>query len=257
MTATPIPRSLALSIYGDLDVSILREKPPGRAAVQTRWLGATARAELETALAQRLERGEQAYWVVPRIDDADDGAPGAQARFAKASESALARHGVELVHGRMPSPERAQRLDRFRSGAARLLIATTVIEVGVDVPRATAIVIEGAERLGLAQLHQLRGRVGRSDRASACFLLGKVAARERLELLERVDDGFEIAERDLELRGMGDLLGLRQAGVNTEGLGRGELDVALLVAARDLLAARPELAHACTAEGELSASRSA
>jgi ATP-dependent DNA helicase RecG len=243
MTATPIPRSLALTVYGDLDVSVLRERPPGRGVVRTRWLRGQWQRALSAALRKTLERGEQVYWVVPRIESADeDEAVGALARLELLRAGALARFGVELVHGRMPAAERASRLDRFRRGEARVLVATTVIEVGVDVPRATAMVIESAERLGLAQLHQLRGRVGRSPLPSACYLLGREVARERLELLERTHDGFAIAEADLAQRGMGDLLGLRQAGINTEGFADGELDLELLLYARDLLAARPELA---------------
>jgi ATP-dependent DNA helicase RecG len=250
MTATPIPRSLALTVYGDLDVSVLREKPPGRGRVATRWI--RDRRELAPRISERLELGERVYWVVPRIegeeggDDeslASDGA-GAEQRFERMRGKSWARFGVELVHGRMPAARRSAALERFRSGAARILVATTVIEVGVDVPEATVMVVESAERLGLAQLHQLRGRVGRGARESACFLLGSVAAAERLELLERSDDGFAIAEEDLRQRGMGDLLGLRQAGENREGLESPESDLELVLLARELLAARPELAKA-------------
>jgi len=242
MTATPIPRSLALTLYGDLDVSLLREKPPGRAPIVTRWMRDGAR-ELEGELEERLERGEQIYWVVPRIQseegDGEDAAAtiGAEQRFERLASRRWARWGVELVHGRLPSAERAQRLERFRRADARILVATTVIEVGVDVPNATAIVIESAERLGLAQLHQLRGRVGRGSLASACYLLGEASARPRLELLERSSDGFEIAEEDLRRRGMGDLTGLRQAGENREGFEPEGFDVELALLARELVQA--------------------
>ncbi len=243
MTATPIPRSLALTVYGDLDVSLLREKPPGRARVTTHWVREVTRS-FESQLEERLERGEQLYWVVPRIESSrEEGADGEEAqaaigaeeRFERIAARRWSRYGVELVHGRIEREERAARLERFRRGTARILVATTVIEVGVDVPQASAIVVEHAERLGLAQLHQLRGRVGRGAVASVCYLLGKPSARKRLELLERSDDGFEIAEADLAERGMGDLTGLRQAGDNREGFEDPELDLELVLLARDLV----------------------
>ncbi len=239
MTATPIPRSLALTIYGDLDVSTLREKPPGRTKVVTRRIAAPR--ELVELLEPRLERGERVYWVVPRIDGEDEDAPGAEQRFARIASGSWARFGVELAHGKLAGEVRGERLERFRRGEARVLVATTVIEVGVDVPEATAIVVESAERLGLAQLHQLRGRVGRGRLESACYLMGKRSAAERLELLERCDDGFEIAEEDLRRRGMGDLLGLRQAGENLEGLDGEGFDFGLFDTARRLVAAQPAL----------------
>jgi ATP-dependent DNA helicase RecG len=248
MTATPIPRSLALTLYGDLEVSVLRERPPGRGELVTRWAREGAR-EFERDLETRLERGEQLYWVAPRIDsDAVEGeadeavlaedeaqaALGAEQRFARIASRRWSRWGVELAHGRMKSAERAARLERFRRGEARILVATTVIEVGVDVPAASAIVIESCERLGLAQLHQLRGRVGRGAAASVCYLLGKSSARRRLELLERTRDGFEIAEEDLRERGMGDLAGVRQAGKNREGFEPETSDLELIALARTL-----------------------
>jgi ATP-dependent DNA helicase RecG len=248
MTATPIPRSLALTLYGDLEVSVLRERPPGRGELVTRWAREGAR-EFERDLEARLERGEQLYWVAPRIDsdtvegevdeaalaeDEAQAALGAEQRFARIASRRWSRWGVELAHGRMKSAERAARLERFRRGEARILVATTVIEVGVDVPAASAIVIESCERLGLAQLHQLRGRVGRGAAASVCYLLGKPSARRRLELLERTRDGFEIAEEDLRERGMGDLAGVRQAGENREGFEPETSDVELIALARTL-----------------------
>jgi len=233
MTATPIPRSLALTLYGDLDVSVLREKPAGRGKLETRWLRGPQRARLVAWLCERIDRGDQVYWVVPRIDAGDGGAEGARQRFERLAKGPLARHGLELVHGRLAPDVRAERLQRFRDGAARVLVATTLIEVGLDVPNASVMVIEEAQRLGLAQLHQLRGRVGRGPREAWCLLLGSAAAAERCELLERCNDGFELAEEDLRRRGMGDLAGLRQAGDNAEGLGDLERDLDLLFAARD------------------------
>jgi ATP-dependent DNA helicase RecG len=239
MTATPIPRSLALTVYGDLDLTLLAEKPPGRGPVHTRWLrGPETRRALEMIEA-RLAAGEQAYWVVPRIEEDEPGMAGAVAAFERLRTLPVARFGIELVHGRMPAAERAERLERFRRGEARLLVSTTVIEVGVDVPRATVLAVQSAERLGLAQLHQLRGRIGRSERESWCFLLGRATAAERFRVLESTNDGFEIAERDLALRGMGDLVGLRQAGES--GLGDLRRDLDLLLFARDLVARAPAL----------------
>ncbi len=250
MTATPIPRSLALTVYGDLDVATLREKPPGRSPVRTQRV--LSPRELVDELEPRLERGERVYWVVPRIESGEEDEVGATERHARIAQGRWARHGVELVHGKLESADREQRLARFRTGAVRVLVATTVIEVGVDVPEATAIVIESAERLGLAQLHQLRGRVGRGSAASACYLMGKRSAAARLELLERTDDGFEIAEADLAQRGMGDLLGLRQAGENREGIVSDEVDLGLFELARRLCERAPELLEAYAGRRRLS-----
>ncbi len=250
MTATPIPRSLALTVYGDLDVSTLREKPPGRSPVRTRRV--LSPRELVDELEPRLERGERVYWVVPRIESGEEDEVGATERHARIAQGRWARHGVELVHGKLDAAEREERLARFRRGTSGVLVATTVIEVGVDVPEATAIVIESAERLGLAQLHQLRGRVGRGPAQSACYLMGKRSAAARLELLERTDDGFEIAEADLAQRGMGDLLGLRQAGENREGIVSDEVDLGLFELARKLCERSPGLLDAYSGRRRLS-----
>ena len=212
--------------------------------MRTRWVRGQERKRLREVLARRLEAGEQVFWVCPRI--ADGGANGAatasaERRYEQVQRSKLGSYGVELVHGRVPAAERAFRLDRFRRGEIGMLVATTVIEVGVDVASATVMVIENAERLGLAQLHQLRGRVGRGPLDARCFLLGSERAAERFRLLERSRDGFALAEEDLRARGMGDLMGLRQSGINTEGLADPERDVDLLLAARDLVRQGPEL----------------
>jgi ATP-dependent DNA helicase RecG len=240
MTATPIPRTLALTLYGDLEVSVLRERPPGRGRLATHRLRADRIPKLMAFVDRRLAAGERAYWVCPRIEDSEEGR-GVESAHAWLGRSRLARFGLELVHGRLPAEERAARLERFRSGESQVLVGTTVIEVGVDVPEATLMVIEGVERLGLAQLHQLRGRVGRGAGDSHCFLHGKRSALERMRLLEGCHDGFELAEHDLDARGMGDLTGARQAGANAEGLDELELDLGWLVRARDLMAGDREL----------------
>jgi len=244
MTATPIPRTLALSLYGDVEVSQLRESPPGRGELTTRWVRGAKLDELPAFLARRLRAGEQVFWVSPRIGEADEDdeqATGAERRFALLAASEVGEFGVELVHGRQEAADRAAKLDAFRRGAARVLVATTVIEVGVDVPAATVMVIESAERLGLAQLHQLRGRVGRGPRPAWCLLLGDAAAAGRFRLLERTRDGFELAEEDLRQRGMGDLVGLRQSGANLEGLAGVFAELDLFEAARELVRERPEV----------------
>ena len=216
MTATPIPRSLAWAIYGELDVSVLDEKPPGRAPVVTRVRGEDARPAIDRFAAERVAAGERVYVVVPSIER---GAREVAAIRATASRIAAAAPGVAVgsVHGRMPAEERARVMADFAAGRVGVLVATTVVEVGVDVPEATFMVVENAEAFGLAQLHQLRGRVGRSSRPSWCALVvGNAAteeARSRLAVLERTSDGFEIAEKDLEARGPGDLLGVRQSGL--------------------------------------------
>jgi len=253
MTATPIPRTLALSIYGDLDVSVLRGAPPGRGIVRTRWVRGNDRRRVQPFLLERLAAGEQVYFVSPRVGGLEEtvdqviatGDGSAEAAMDRLSRTPIAQFGIELVHGRIAAEERSARLERFRTGKARVLVATTVIEVGVDVPAATVMVIENAERLGLAQLHQLRGRIGRGPVDSWCLLFGKPSAGDRFQFLEKTRDGFEIAEEDLRRRGMGDLAGLRQAGEwlgVPEGLPGGlEDELSLLLAARDLAAARPAL----------------
>ena len=248
MTATPIPRTLALSLYGDLDVSLLDELPPGRGRLVTKWVQGAQRRRILSFLGERLGAGEQAFWVCPRIGDEASPEEGptvsAERRFQALARKPLAAFGIELVHGRLAPEERSRRLERFRAGEVRLLVATTVIEVGVDVPAATVIVIEDAQRLGLAALHQLRGRVGRGTRDSWCLLLGSKAARARLELLERSRDGFQLAEQDLRARGMGELAGLRQSG-GAAGLGslEDEADLGLLAAARRLVQRDERLAR--------------
>jgi ATP-dependent DNA helicase RecG len=217
MTATPIPRTLAMSAYADLDVSAIDELPPGRTPVTTIALAAERRPELIERIRAACAEGRQAYWVCTIIDDSEEVvAQAAQSTF-EALKLALPDVRVGLVHGRQKAAEKQATMRAFKQGELGLLVATTVIEVGVDVPNASLMVIENAERLGLAQLHQLRGRVGRGSAASSCVLLYQSPlsqmARERLDTLRRSNDGFEIAEKDLQLRGPGELLGTRQTGL--------------------------------------------
>ena len=213
MSATPIPRTLAQAVHGDLDVTILDEKPEGRKPVETRAVPDTRIEEVVDAVGRAIKRGERAFWVCPKVDVDDDDSTAVGRHAALKDQLGVP---VGLVHGRMKPTEKDSALEDFRSGRTKILVATTVIEVGVDVPEATIMVIERAEGFGLAQLHQLRGRVGRGDKPSFCLLLYRPPlgemARERLETLRRTEDGFEIAEADFKLRGPGDMLGIRQAG---------------------------------------------
>lgn len=218
MSATPIPRSLSMTAYGDLDISRLDEKPPGRRPIDTRLLPLERMESLLEGLQRRIAAGARIYWVCPLVEESllvDYAA--AEQRYAHLQERFGARVG--LVHGRMAGPEREATMVAFAAGALDILVATTVIEVGVDVPEASVMVVERAERFGLAQLHQLRGRVGRGAEQSYCILLYgapvTATARARLDILRRSEDGFLIAEEDLRLRGSGDILGLRQSGEPT------------------------------------------
>jgi ATP-dependent DNA helicase RecG len=218
MSATPIPRSLALTLYGDLDVSMLDERPPGRQPITTALRPEAARDRVLHFVDRELEQGRQAYVVYPVIEESEKtDLKAATTMFAALAEGPFAHRRVALLHGRMPAEERDDVMRRFRDGAVDVLVATTVIEVGIDVPNASVMLIEHPERFGLSQLHQLRGRVGRGADASWCILLGDVSpeAAERLGVIVRSEDGFEIARADLRLRGMGDLFGERQSGVPT------------------------------------------
>ncbi len=250
MTATPIPRTLVLALYGDMATSELREKPPGRPPIRTRAMPLARLDEITAAVQGALARGDQLYWVCPAIAATDDDRAAAEERHA----ALRARFGkaVGLVHGRMPAAARDRAMRDFAHGKVRLLVATTVIEVGVDVPAAGVMVIEHAERFGLAQLHQLRGRVGRGTRASSCLLLYDepltAAGRARLEVLRTTDDGFRIAEEDLRLRGPGEVLGIRQSGLPALRLADLACHADLLAPARDearrILGLDPGLHHA-------------
>ncbi len=232
MTATPIPRTLAMTAYADLDVSVIDELPPGRTPVSTVAIAESRRDEVVARIHAAVREGRQAYWVCPLIEESDVLEAQAAEETAATLAAALPEIRVALVHGRMPNAEKERTMAGFKAGETGLLVATTVIEVGVDVPNASLMVIENAERMGLAQLHQLRGRVGRGEHASSCVLLYRPplseTARQRLKVLRETTDGFEVARRDLELRGPGELLGTRQTGLM-------QMKVADLVRDADLL----------------------
>jgi ATP-dependent DNA helicase RecG len=232
MTATPIPRTLAMTAYADLDVSIIDELPPGRTPIRTVVLPEVRRHEVVERIDAACRAGRQAYWVCPLIDESDELPHQAAEETAATLATALPHVRIGLVHGRMPPRRKDTVMSAFKEGRLDLLVATTVIEVGVDVPNASLMVIENAERMGLAQLHQLRGRVGRGSVESTCVLLYKPplspVAHERLGVLRETNDGFEVSRRDLELRGPGELLGTRQTGLM-------QLKVADLVRDSDLL----------------------
>jgi len=216
MTATPIPRTLAQAFYADLDVSVIDELPPGRKPVDTVVIPDTRRAEVVARVHAACREGRQAYWVCPLIEESDQLQAEAATETAAVLTAALPELKVALVHGRMKPAEKEAVMRDFKDGKTQLLVATTVIEVGVDVPNASLMIIENAERLGLSQLHQLRGRVGRGAAQSSCVLLYHAPlsenARERLSILRDTHDGFEISKRDLEMRGPGEVLGTRQTG---------------------------------------------
>jgi ATP-dependent DNA helicase RecG len=218
MSATPIPRSLALTLYGDLDLSILDERPPGRQPITTAHRRESARARVLSFVDRQLEQGRQGYVVYPVIEESEKiDLKAATTMFEELAGGPFAHRRLALLHGRVPADERDATMRRFRDGEIDLLVATTVIEVGIDVPNATVMLIEHPERFGLSQLHQLRGRVGRGADASYCILLGDVSpeSAQRLALFTETEDGFAIARADLQLRGMGDLFGERQSGVPT------------------------------------------
>lgn len=218
LTATPIPRSFALWLTGILSVSSIKTKPPGRSPIATEVIGPRERARVDRAIQSTLERQEQVYVITPLIEESDSlGVRAATTEYDRLRR-ALPRQRVGLLHGSLPAPERIGVLDAFRQGQLDILVSTTVIEVGVDVPTATLMVIEGAERFGLAQLHQLRGRVGRSHLASRCLLVSdkdEPTIRQRLNRVAQTTDGFAVAELDLQERGAGDLYGQRQSGLPT------------------------------------------
>jgi ATP-dependent DNA helicase RecG len=223
MSATPIPRSLALTVYGDLDVSVIDELPPGREEIETRWLLPRERERAYAFLRSQVESGRQVFILYPLIEESDK----VEARAAVDEYERLQQHifpdlTLGLMHGKMKSKEKDAVMTRFRNGEIQILVSTSVIEVGIDVPNATVMLIEGADRFGLAQLHQFRGRVGRGQHRSYCLLLSDTVSPEdpqtrttweRLRAIEDTQDGFQLAEKDLELRGPGDFFGVRQSGL--------------------------------------------
>ena len=221
MTATPIPRTLALTLYGDLDVSVIDQMPPGRTPIETRWSAPEHLPGVWDFVGREIKKGRQAYVVYPVIEqsksnEAQLSLKSAMVEYERLRKSVFPRMRVGLLHGRMKSEEKEQVMEAFRRGDLQILVSTTVIEVGVDVPNATVMVIEHAERFGLSQLHQLRGRIGRGAEKSTCLLIAPKGvsddARERLETMVATNDGFAIAEADLRLRGPGEFFGTRQHG---------------------------------------------
>jgi ATP-dependent DNA helicase RecG len=240
MTATPIPRSLTLTLYGDVDVSELREMPPGRLPVETRVVPPHQREQAYQFVRAQVAEGRQVFVICPLIEESDKlGVKSVTAEHRKLAEEVFPDLRLEMLHGRMPAREKAERMARFASGEADLLVATSVVEVGVDIPNATVMIVEGAERFGLAQLHQLRGRVGRDRHRAFCLLFEDGVDEEgsqRLQAVASTQSGFDLAELDLRLRGPGDVAGLRQHGL-PEMLAADLLDVALAQRARTAAAA--------------------
>jgi ATP-dependent DNA helicase RecG len=241
MTATPIPRTLAMTAFGDLDVSTMRERPPGRQPVETRLVRPAQTGQAWSFVRSRLSQGEQAYIVYPLVEESDAlPLKAASVEVKRLSDTVLSGFEVALLHGRMRPGDKARIMEAFRTGRIHALVSTTVIEVGVDVPNATLMVVQHAERYGLSQLHQLRGRIGRGSKNSFCLLFsdtGEGIAAERLEVLCQTDDGFRIAEEDMRIRGPGELLGTRQHGLPTFKVADLVQDIELLELARDDAAA--------------------
>ena len=249
LSATPIPRTLAMSYLADLDVSVVDELPAGRQPITTKLVSLTRKNEIIATIAQQVAQGRQVYWVCPLIEESEKIDLTAATETYEDIKRLLPGMRIGLVHGALALEDKQTVMQNFKDGEIDVLVATTVIEVGVDVPNATLMVIEHAERFGLAQLHQLRGRVGRGAEKSFCILLyGELSetGRERLKVIRETNDGFEIARRDLEIRGPGEFLGARQSGVPLLRFANLEEDSALLESARDFalqwLAKDPESA---------------
>ncbi|MER0215782.1 MAG: ATP-dependent DNA helicase RecG [Nitrosomonas sp.] len=251
MSATPIPRTLSMSYFADLDVSVIDELPPGRSPVVTKLIADNRRDEVIARIQHACEQGKQVYWVCPLIEESEVLQLQTAMETCESLNKVFPHLRIGLVHGRLPAQEKAAMMAAFKQGEIQLLVATTVIEVGVDVPNASLMVIENAERMGLSQLHQLRGRVGRGSEASICILLFQQPlseiARKRLKIIFEHTDGFEIARQDLNLRGPGEFLGARQSGVPMLRFADLEQDVELLTAAQaaaeEMLNCHPDLAQ--------------
>ncbi len=236
MTATPIPRSLTLTVYGDLDVSVIDELPPGRKQVKTYWIGPKKLKEAYNFIRSRVEAGEQAFIIYPLVEESEVlEVKSATEMFTRLQANVFPELKLGLIHGRLPAAEKDQVMDEFRAGKVRVLVSTLVVEIGIDIPNATVILVENAERFGLAQLHQLRGRVGRSRSQSYCILQGNPGTedgRRRLQAMKTIDDGFRIARQDLEIRGPGEFFGTHQTGLTELRIGSIVADVRLMEYAR-------------------------
>jgi ATP-dependent DNA helicase RecG len=237
MTATPIPRSLAMTVYGDLDVSVIDELAPGRTPVKTVVVGEDKRDGVYKGIEREISLGRQVYVVYPLVEESEKlDLKAATAMFEELRDEIFPQYKIGLLHGRMKAGEKEEVMGKFVRGEIQILVSTTVIEVGVDVPNASLMIIEHAERFGLSQLHQLRGRVGRGAEQSYCVLLTgdkkTSVARERLGIMEETSDGFRIAEKDLEIRGQGEILGTRQSGTQMFRVGNIIRDLEILEEAR-------------------------
>jgi ATP-dependent DNA helicase RecG len=237
MTATPIPRTLALTVYGDLDISVIRELPKGRQPIATYWVEEAKRERIYSFIEEELAKGRQAYIVYPRIEESEEkGMRSARRMYETLAKGHFRTYRLGLLHGKMSSKDKDSVMADFKNGEIDILVATVVIEVGIDVPNASVMLIENAERFGLAQLHQLRGRIGRGDHESYCILLADPKtenAKARLKAIEETVDGFEIAEEDLDLRGPGEFFGTSQHGLPEIRFGNIIKDFAIMKAARD------------------------
>jgi ATP-dependent DNA helicase RecG len=254
MTATPIPRTLALTVYGDLDISVVDELPPGRQPIKTTWVPPGEREDAEGFVRSQVEEGRQAFVICPLVEDSETlDVKAATAEYERLRTKVYPELRVELLHGRMSGKQKDDVMRRFRAGDADILVSTAVIEVGIDVPNASVMMIEGADRFGLAQLHQFRGRVGRGAEQSYCLLLSDEPSEEaqrRLELMVETNDGFKLAEADMDMRGPGQFFGTKQSGL--AGLKVAKLsDVKLIEATRD------EAARLLDADGGLTKSEHA
>ncbi|MGB0961058.1 MAG: ATP-dependent DNA helicase RecG, partial [Halocynthiibacter sp.] len=249
MTATPIPRSLTLAQYGDMDVSILDEKPAGRKPVKTALVSMDRLDDVAARLKANIDEGTQAFWICPLVEESEVSDLSAATERYKYLSGLIGAHNVGLVHGQMPPEEKDAAMQEFVAGKTKVLVATTVVEVGVDVPNATIMVIERADHFGLSQLHQLRGRVGRGDQEATCLLLFSSGigetGRKRLTIMRDSDDGFEIANEDLRLRGAGDVIGTAQSGLPRFQIADLEHQAALMAVAqtdaRNMLEQDPDL----------------